>query len=106
MRDYAKLRRDYANSWAACAALTCLFEQIGGHGQVTPALVLPLACDVVELRTFASRTFGGFLRNFGWCAEMAAEGDRIKRLHLCRGDCVQLLDFPAVWQRHRIAFTG
>ncbi len=36
MRDYAKLRRDYANSWAACAALTCLFEQIGGHGQVTP----------------------------------------------------------------------
>ncbi|GME31992.1 hypothetical protein ACJ2_09420 [Pantoea sp. QMID2] len=60
MRDYAKERRNYANSRAAGAALKGLLKQVSRNGQVTATLVLPLAGDVVELRTFIGCTLRHF----------------------------------------------
>lgn len=60
MRDYAKQRRNYANSRAAGAALEGLLKQVSRNGQVAATLVLPLTGDVVELGTFIGCTLCHF----------------------------------------------
>lgn len=55
MHDYAKQSR-FVSSRAAGAALKGLLKQVSRNGQVTATLILPLAGDMVELRTFIGCT--------------------------------------------------
>ena len=82
-----------------------LFEQIGGHGQVAAALVLPLTGHVVELRAFRRGAFGHRFGDFRRRAEVASESDGIERLHLRGGDSVHFPDLRAVRQAYGIALA-